>query len=226
MDRNKRIGTLLVVMLAITLACAPTLPSVAPLPTQQVGAVDTMIAGTYAAASTSTALNASATPTGTDTPRPTWTATIALTPTATFILKTPTMAVTGGGGGGGGGSGGGGGGGGGGGFEPVYDCEVLKTTPAYGSHLARGKNFKTTWRVKNTGNMNWDHNSVDYKYYSEAKLHLQALYDIPKNVAPKGVVDLVVSMQAKNNAGTYITHWIMQVGDTKFCTLNQKIIVP
>lgn len=229
MDWKKRFGTLLV-MLAITLACVPVLPSVALLPTQPVDAVDTRIAGTYAAASSATAVNITFTPTQTGTPTATQTATITPTPTATFILKTPTMFFSAGGGGGGGGSSGGGSGGGGssggggGGFEPTYTCRIVKITPASGSHLTHGDAFQTIWRVLNTGNMVWDHNSVDYKYASGTPMHIQSLYDLPINVAPRKQVDLVVDMQVPNTPGTYITTWVMQVGHDVFCSLKQKII--
>ena len=221
MDWKKRIGTLLVT-LAITLACVPTLPSVAPLPTQPVGAVDTIVAGTYAAASTGTSVNTTSTPTPSKTPTPSQTPTDTATPTATIIFKTPTMFSIGGGGGGGGGASKTPGGGGGG--EPTFACRIIKITPKYGSHLARGKNFKTTWRVANSGNIFWDRNSVDYKYWSGAHLHKQALYDLPTNVNPKQQVDLVVSMKVPSKRGTYITTWVMQIGDELFCTLEQKII--
>jgi hypothetical protein len=222
MDRNKRIGTLLV-MLAITLACAPVLPAVAPLPTQQVGAVDTMIAGTYVAAFTSTAMNTTPTPTPRATLTPSQTPTITATPTATIIFKTPTsFSLPGGGGGGGGGGASATPGGGGGG--PIYACRIVKTTPPYGSHQKRGKDFKTTWIVRNTGNMDWDVNSVDYKYFSGAQIQKQSLYDLPFSVAPKKEVALFVAMQVPNKRGTYITTWIMQIGDELFCNLEQKII--
>jgi hypothetical protein len=223
MDRNKRILSLLVT-LAITLACVPALPAVAPLPTQPVGAVDTMIAGTYAAAREGTVVNTTPTPTLRETLTPSRTPTITPTATATIIFKTPTLfSVSGGGGSGSGGTSGGGGGGGS--TTPTYSCKLIKTTPAYGAHIARNKNFKTTWRVANTGDIVWDRNSVDYLYVSGAHLHKQALYDLSISVAPKQQVDLGVNMQAPSKKGTYVTTWTMKVGGDSFCTLEQLIIV-
>lgn len=221
MERNKRIGYLLVA-LAITLACVPVLPAVAPLPTQPVGAVDTMIAGTYAAASTGTAFKTTSTPTPRETLTPSRTPTITPTATATIIFKTPTMLFSiGGGGGGGGGGGTPTGGGGGGGF--TYACKIIKITPAYGSRIKRGQTFRTTWRVANAGDVVWDHNSVDYLYFSGARIHLQELYDLPMNVLPNRQVDLAVKMQAPNNRGTYVTTWVMRIGDEIFCNMEQRI---
>ncbi len=221
MDRNKRILSLLV-MLAITLACVPALPAVAPLPTQPVGAVDTIVAGTYAAASTGTAMNTTPTPTPRETLTPSQTPTITPTATATIIFKTPTLFSIGGGGTSSGGTSSGGTGGGG--VTITYACKLIKVTPAYGSHVTRGEKFKTIWRVVNTGNIVWDHNSVDYLYVSGAHLHTQPLYDLPINVPPKAGVSLVVNMQAPSKKGTYVTTWTMRVGDETFCRLEQKII--
>lgn len=224
MDRNKRIVSLLVT-LVITLACVPALPAVAPLPTQPVGAVETMIAGTYAAASTSTAMYTTPTPTLSDTLTPSRTPTITPTGTATIIFKTPTLFSVGGGSGGG--SSGGGSGGssnGGGSTTPVYSCKLIKTLPAYGAHLKRNRSFVTTWRVANTGNIVWDHNSVDYMYVSGVPLHTQSLYDIPFNVGPNRQVDLTVNMKVPSKKGTYVTTWTMKVGSETFCTLEQMII--
>ena len=225
MDRNKRIFSLLVT-LAITLACVPALPAVAPLPTQPVGAVDTMIAGTYAAASTSTAMNTTPTPTLSDTLTPSRTPTITPTGTATIIFKTPTMFSVGGGSSSGGSSGGSSSGSGTstGNEPPVYSCKLVKLTPAYGAHLKRNRNFIMTWRVVNTGNIVWDHNSVDYMYLSGTPMHTQSLYDIPISVGPNRQVDLSVRMQVPSKKGTYVTTWTMKVGSDTFCTLEQMII--
>jgi hypothetical protein len=236
MERKKRIGYLMLA-LAFTLACVPGLPAVELLPTQPVGAVETMIAGTYAAASTGTMVvimenTATLTPqpTGTITQTPTVTATA----TATIIFKTPTplpitLSVGGSGGsGGGGGSGGSGGGGGGGGGTPpakTYACKIIKTTPAYGSKMGRDKNFKTTWRITNTGNVLWDRNSVDYLFFDGTPLQTQSLYDLPITVAPNHQVDITVSMKSPKKAGTYETRWVLRIGDELFCTMEQKIVV-
>ncbi|MCL4825676.1 MAG: hypothetical protein KJZ57_15825, partial [Anaerolineales bacterium] len=86
MDWKKR-SAFLVAALVITLACAPVLPSIAPLPTQAVGAVDTIVAATYNAAATGTAVvvskyTSTPTPPGTRTPAPTPT----VTPTGTATV--------------------------------------------------------------------------------------------------------------------------------------------
>lgn len=223
MVRNQRIGYLLLA-LAITLACVPVLPSVAPLPTQAVGAVDTIVAGTYAAASTGTAVKVSATPTLRDTLTPSRTPTVTPTATATVIFKTPTLFSVGGGGGSSGGGSSGGGSSGGGTPTINYSCKILKTSPTPGSRMPRGKNFKTTWILANTSNVAWDRNSVDYLYQGGTPMHTQSLYDLPMNVAPNRQVELTVSMQAPKTRGTFTTNWTLRIGDEYFCTMEQTIV--
>lgn len=94
MDWKKR-SAFLVAALVITLACAPVLPSIAPLPTQAVGAVDTIVAATYNAAATGTAVvvskyTSTPTPPGTLTPSQTPTVTPTGTATVDFVYRSPT----------------------------------------------------------------------------------------------------------------------------------------
>lgn len=230
MNRKKRIGYVLITLL-VTLACVPILPAVAPLPTQPVGAVDTIVAATYGAARSATALVRSqytSTPTLPPTFTPSHTPSITPSATATFILsfpirtntptpkKTSTPKPT---------SASGGGGGGGGGSTDSYVCRVIGVSPPLGAVKAPGALFTATWRVKNVGNVRWDHNSVDYLFRSGAHLHLQAIYDLPVDVPVNDVVDLQVAMQAPAAPGTYTTLWIMHVGQTYFCSLKVTIKV-
>ena len=77
--------------------------------------------------------------------------------------------------------------------------------------------------MANAGDVVWDRNSVDYLYFSGARIYLQELYDLPINVLPNRQVDLVVKMQAPNNRGTYVTTWVMRIGDEIFCNMEQRI---
>jgi hypothetical protein len=223
MERKKRFGYLLVA-LAVTLACVPVLPAVAPLPTQPVGAVDTIVAGTYAAASTGTAVNT--TPSLTPTPLELFVAsrtpTITPTGTATIIFKIPTVAFSSGAGGSGGSSGSGvvsyG-------PPPEFACKLIKVTPLLGARIAAGKKFNTTWQVTNQGASAWDANSVDYQYASGSRLHQQPLYDLPFSVPPGNTAYLVVAMQAPAKPGTYASTWVMHVSNQFFCKLDMKIVV-
>ena len=223
MDRKKRILSLLVT-LAITLACVPAIPTVAPLSTRPAGFVETMVAGTAVAAAKSTERASSPTPWPNATLVPTHTPGPALSPTATIIFKIPTIQISGGGGTGG--SGGGGSGGGSSGPPPEMACKIGNVIPLPGSHVQPDKDFTSTWRVSNRGTAGWDANSVDYFYVLGVKLHKQPVYDLPFSVSPGNAVNLVVAMHSPSKPGRYATTWAMRLGTTVFCRLEMKIIVP
>ncbi|MBI5935047.1 MAG: hypothetical protein HY867_15180 [Chloroflexi bacterium] len=224
MDRKKRILSLLVT-LAITLACVPAIPTVAPLSTRPAGFVETMVAGTAAAAAKSTQRASSPTPWTNATLLPTHTPGPALSPTATIIFKIPTIKVSSGGGtDGSGGSGGSGGGSSG--PPPEMACRISNITPWPGSHMKPNKDFVATWSVSNRGTAGWDENSVDYKYILGAKLHKQPIYDLPFSVPPGATVYLSVAMHSPSAPGVYSSVWAMHASETLFCRLEMKIIVP
>ncbi len=239
MDRHNHIHVLLLILAVLAASCAPILPSVASLPTQQPGAVGTYVAGTRVAASTQTAYYVTPSSTPTLTGTPTRTPTVTPTATPTFIFKfntfTPTKIPTAtkiSGSGGSGGSGGGGGGNNG-----TYDCKIISTTfkingavvPGPKPKIPASTPFTVTWTVKNTGSYGWDHNSVDYRYFSGTQFYLQSIYDLPKNVGAGQQVNLIVdnpTMKSPVSSGTYSAVWGLQIGDIKFCQMKITIVVP
>lgn len=228
MDRKLRILSLLVT-LALTLACVPGLPAVAPIPTNPAGFVETMVAGTAAAAAKSTERASSPTPRPNDTLVPTLTPGPTLTPTATVIFLIPTIPTIDLSGAGSGGSGSGGEGGGGGGSSeppPEFACKVISVTPAPGAHMKPDRDFTTTWRISNRGSAAWDANNVDYKYILGAKIHKQPIYDLPFSVPTGNTVYLSVAMHSPSKPGTYSATWAMNQSKEFFCKLEMKIVVP
>jgi len=250
MERQTRVG-LIALVLMVALACAPMLPSIAPLPTRPAGAVGTMVIATHAAAATQTARNLPSPTITSATRAPSKTPTSVL-PTATFTFPTftpyrvPTSTKFGGGdaseggsGAKGGGTGGGGRGGGGGGSEVVgggtgghYFCKLQSVTPADGSHISPRDSFTVIWKVKNLGRY-WDPASVDYAYVSGTVMFGKRLYDLPgiphnepDYVYYGEIVELPVEMVAPANSGTYTTVWGMKLGTSVFCTMSLTIVVP
>ena len=51
----------------------------------------------------------------------------------------------------------------------------------------------------------------------------QALYDLPTNVAPNRQVNLAVKMVAPKSIGSFVTTWVMRIGNEIFCSMEQKI---
>lgn len=247
MGRHNRIGFILLILAVSAAACAPFLPGVAALPTQPAGAVSTYVAGTRAAAASQTAYYVTPSSTPTITRTPSRTPTITATPTATVIFKfntftpvkiaTATKKSSSGGGSGGGGSGGGGGTN----DDPSkYKCSLLSTTVKIGNTTVTGNPpsvpantiFTVTWKVKNTGFVAWEHNSIDFAYRYGTKFHVQPLYDFPNTPAKVGVrksVELTVQnppMFSPSQPGKYTAHWELQVSQIHFCDLVVSIQVP
>jgi len=213
-------------ILALVMACVPSLAT--PFPTANPNQVNQFIALTANAAATQTAVALpSSTPTATVTPTPrnTETATLTFTSTVIFILSSPTkvlpptLVIIGGGGSGGGGSSGGGS------SSANYACQVVSVSPSNGSSFKSRDDFDTTWRVKNTGQKNWDRNSVDFIYLSGAKIHKIAGYDLSNSVSTGSTIDLSVDMVAPKDSGTYTTTWTLSVGSKDFCNMSLTIVV-
>jgi len=208
--------------LVVILACGPTIAT--PFPTADPNEINTIIAQTANAALTQTS---AALPTATFTPtltptRPSPTASPTATSTVVFILSTPTMQVvptftfisnTGGGSGSSGSS------------SAKYACQVLSVSPPNGTSMDKNTDFDANWSVKNIGQKTWDRNSVDFIYFSGAKIHKVAGYDLNSNVTSGSTTTLGVDMIAPKDSGNYSTTWTLRVGDNDFCKMSITINV-
>ncbi len=106
-----------------------------------------------------------------------------------------------------------------------FDCKIVSTLPGSGTVFSAGANFNVIWKVKNTGKKTWKPASVDYRYLSGEKMHLQKLYDLPATVAPGDSIDISVDMKAPADDGHYSAAWgLMENGDT-FCQMTVSIRV-
>jgi hypothetical protein len=179
------------------------------------------------------------------------------TPTATFLFKfTPykTPVPTGGGGGGGGG---GSNNNGGHGTNPgpdevppggvvvrgleFYMCKVISVTPPNKTKFSPGEKIGTvTWRIKNTGNVEWNpkglpndeaNPNIDFVYKAGESLKTYKIYDTPHDnvILPGEIVDLTIGIPNTAKApplpafaplalGNYTTRWALRLGTEYFCT--------
>jgi hypothetical protein len=203
---------IILVITASMLACvAPAIaPAQAPIPTFDPNSINTFIVQTADAAATQTALMLPPTLTSTPTSLPTNTPADTATPTFVFLLPTLSLTPT-----------------------PVtivpskaeYACQIVSQSPQNDSTMAGGESFEAKWMVANVGTQMWDQNNTDYVYNGGDKLHKIAGYDFNTTVPSGRSVELVVSMQAPSNPGTYTTAWRIVVGKERFCPLNLTIIV-
>jgi len=197
------------------MACLPTTAS--PIPTLAPGAVNTFIVQTADAASSQTAgAGPPATQTPSSTPKPSETATTSPSPTVTFVFILPGLGTTGTATLSGLSSGT---------SNSKYGCNVFSTEPANNTVIAPRTDFEAKWGVKNIGKETWYRATMDYAFYSGAKLHKVASYDIPKGAETGKNVFLTVEMAAFKDNGTYTTQWALNVDDVYFCPLTLTIIV-
>jgi hypothetical protein len=205
------LGALALAMACLPAAGGPTIPTIAP------GAVNTFIVQTANAASTQTAaVEPSPSQTPSATPKPTNTVTISPSPTITYVFVLP----------------------GAGGYGTAtlpglssgtssskYGCSLFSIEPANNTVIAPRTDFEVKWGVKNIGKETWYRATMDYVFYSGAKLHKVASYSIPKGAETGKNVFLTVEMEAFKDKGTYTTRWALKVDDTYFCPLDLTIVV-
>ena len=207
MDKQSvRKPLLLFAALFFLLACEiPVLSAPAPSDSEPVP-IETIIAGTVAAAQTQTAalLPPTATPTlplvptGTPTETPTATATIL------FILPTSTAP-----------------------FKPYNagsGCQLIALEP-YNPVLAPRTSFDTTWTLKNTGKDLWLTNNIDFKHSGGTDMHKTDAYDLPNNVAPDGQVNITVPMVSPAKSGTYTSTWTLVAKKKTLCKVSVTVTV-
>jgi hypothetical protein len=218
--RNYRIFSFLIIM-ALILACAPTLPTLAPvstpLPVFDPNSVNTAIVLTSEAAATQTALMIPPSLTPTVTSLPTSTLPPSETPSPTFVFILPTSTVPS--------------------PTPIasltpegtptsqFACRVDSQSPADNSTFAPGTDFDAGWQVTNTGSSRWEATSADYRYISGDKIHKNKAYDFTKSVGAGKSTTIIVDMKAPNSPGTYSTTWMISVGKNRFCAMNLTIVV-
>lgn len=200
--------------LALVMACLPT--AGAPIPTLAPGAVNTYIVQTANAASTQTAVVAPPSATPSATPKPTLTITISPSPTNTFIFILPGLSASGTATLSGLASGT---------SASKYGCTVFSAEPVNNTVIAPRTDFVAKWGVKNIGKETWYRATMDYVYYSGAKLHKVASYDIPKGAETGKNVFLTVEMETFKDKGTYTTQWALKEDNVYFCPMTLTIVV-
>lgn len=216
---------LLMASLLALLACGLpgiTVPPSAPLPTQAVESVDTVIALTANSAWTQTAI---AQPTNTFTATPTRIPSITPTFTPTFIyllrtstpISTATYPPTAGaisGSGGGTGSGGES-------DSPMtgldWTCALVGTTPPRNSAFEVNSTFTVYWSLLNTGTKTWTVNGVDLVYTSGYRPDGTRIQDFARNVNSGGKITVSATFTTPKWTGQYQSFFHLMVGKRKFC---------
>lgn len=199
----------LLAIILLMLACElPALPSMnAPSPAP---GIETIIAGTAAAAQMQTlsAIPPTATPTITILPTSTFTTTPTSTATVLFKFSTYTFTPS---------------------PQPPESvgagCVLISQEPANDSVFAPKIHFETYWTIKNTGTEAWLNTNADFRYQSGTDINKKDILDLPYSVGLGSEVTLKVSMKTPEKPGTYTTNWVLVSGKTTLCKLYLRIIV-
>jgi hypothetical protein len=198
---------LLCVALLVLLACeipalsAPAAPDTAPLP------IETIVAGTAAAAQTQTAtMRPPPTQTPTATLIPTGTPTETPTATATVIFIAPTSVKP---------------------FETSSagaQCQLVALKPN-NPVLSPGEKFNVEWTLRNTSTVLWLESNIDFKFSAGKDMHKKDVYDLPTSVPTTGEVVLTVPMIAPNKPGNYTSTWVLASGKQVYCKVSISVTV-
>jgi hypothetical protein len=198
---------LLCVALLVLLSCeipalsAPAAPDTAPLP------IETIVAGTAAAAQTQTAtMRPPPTQTPTATLIPTGTPTETPTATATVIFIAPTSVKP---------------------FETSSagaQCQLVALKPN-NPVLSPGEKFNVEWTLRNTSTVLWLESNIDFKFSAGKDMHKKDVYDLPTSVPTNGEVVLTVPMIAPNKPGNYTSTWVLASGKQVYCKVSISVTV-
>jgi len=206
---NQTIKTIipLLAVLLVQLACELPVLSTPASSNPEPASIETIIAGTAAAAQTQTALALpSPTETPTITPQPTETPTETPTPTATVIFIIPTSTKP---------------------FEPHSagsQCNLDAMEP-YNPIVDPGTSISIKWTIRNTSADVWLESNIDFRHTGGKDMHKTDIYDLPVSVPPNGSVNLIVPMVAPKESGHYTTTWKLMMKKKALCTLSATVIV-
>ncbi|NJN80594.1 MAG: hypothetical protein HC797_09070 [Anaerolineales bacterium] len=219
-------------LLVFTLACALPRATRVDLPQQpaDLNALQTIIVQTADAAQTQTAI-ANPTFTQTSTSTPTRIPSITPSPTVTFIFLLPSLTpiptitpigfIPSGSGGG----------------TPdaneksiytgqPWSCRVTSTQPPIGAIIQAESTFYAYWTILNTGTTTWTRTTVDIVYTGGWRHEGTKIQDFSQNVATGGKIVVGARFIAPKRSGEYGSHFVLKVGNRKFCGMEIAFEVP
>lgn len=106
-------------------------------------------------------------------------------------------------------------------------CTITYQDPADNKSVTKGSSFDVRWTIKNTSNDTWRADSVDILYVNGDRMHAgNDARDMPYDVTPAGMLDLVVPMTAPSTGGAYVSNWRLVNGSRTLCSFYIAIRVP
>jgi hypothetical protein len=84
--------------------------------------------------------------------------------------------------------------------------------------VTKGSTFDMRWTIKNSSNTAWRADSVDILFVGGDRLHNgNDARDMPYDITPGGMLDLVVPMTAPTTPGAYVSNWRLSMGSKTVC---------
>lgn len=105
-------------------------------------------------------------------------------------------------------------------------CQILETSPTYGSSFPKGASFDSRWKVKNISSSAWLTSEVDFKYLGGTAMYEgEGTFDLKQQVDPDKTIDLIVDSVAPSSAGLYTMTWGLVKSGTTLCSMSVTIRV-
>lgn len=106
-------------------------------------------------------------------------------------------------------------------------CELVFANFFDNALFRPGQPFDARWTLKNTGNAAWLPGSAIIRFASGDRMHSgNDERDLPDEVIPGGMVDFIISMDAPNSSGAYISNWEINQEGLSLCSFHIMIRVP
>ncbi len=105
-------------------------------------------------------------------------------------------------------------------------CKLLMQSVPNGSHFKPKERFDVGWKVRNTGTVRWDPDSIDFTYFRGTNMNQSILVHLTGEVEPGNTVMLYTDLIAPGSPGGYTTIWTLMRGEQDFCHLSVTIHVP
>jgi Ig-like domain from next to BRCA1 gene len=97
-------------------------------------------------------------------------------------------------------------------------CSVTFQNPKDNASQTAGKAFPVQWTIKNTSSKIWRSDSVDIRFVSGRYHEGADVRDMQYDVAPGGMLDLTINMNAPVTPGAYVANWSLAEGTTPVCS--------
>jgi hypothetical protein len=106
----------------------------------------------------------------------------------------------------------------------VIPCTVINTRSL--PTMRPGQDFDAVWTIKNTGNYDWEAGTVNYRFYSGARIHkYESSYHIPSALVRGNTHTIMIDMKAPDTLGWHSVTWEVIQDTRSLCRMGILIFV-